>query len=525
MIKERTVDESSALLSNQDAALSSPDGCGNKKTSCSVEEEGRISNVFQLLGVTCFCFASAIFLHGTRVLIPLFIGRNVKNPAPFLGTVDMVAYSLQLLGLVISYFSDRCTARFGRRRPFIAVSGVMMIIACTMILLGIKYCLVWVTVCGNWLMTFAMSIANQANSALVSDITAKRRIGIAGGMTSLWTAVGGACGLVMVLTVSNLIIVCSVFCGCALVSLIIVMLCAKERQLSEDNEILIPLRGAKTLFQRLWIMAKDFVGSFLFSAKLFPDFFLLLLFHAVYTISAAPAAFGQYFLNDIMKAPNPLDISCYMTLIVLGLILITSPIFGAINDCLKRPRLVMIFGCVLRIASISVFFWAPNLYYFYFMESPLFGVFTSAVSSSEVAVTIAIMPLRDKAAQFFAELSLFELVSKMISSASIGLIMGMYSMDDQSSSDVSSSSSSDQIGPQLYSRKGYNIMYSIGIGAVVASLIVLLFINTGRGRRAQERMKEKVEKERQRILAEEEEKEVPTLAGSINGDDAVETNN
>ena len=38
----------------------------------------------------------------------------------------------------------------------------------------------------------------------------------------------------------------------------------------------------------------------------------------------------------------------------------------------------------------------------------------------------------------------------------------------------------------VYTREGYDIIYGIAIGCQVAALILILFVNTGRGRRAQE---------------------------------------
>ena len=39
---------------------------------------------------------------------------------------------------------------------------------------------------------------------------------------------------------------------------------------------------------------------------------------------------------------------------------------------------------------------------------------------------------------------------------------------------------------QVYTRKGYDIIYGIAIGCQLAALVLILFVNTGRGRRAQE---------------------------------------
>ena len=50
-----------------------------------------------------------------------------------------------------------------------------------------------------------------------------------------------------------------------------------------------------------------------------------------------------------------------------------------------------------------------------------------------------------------------------------------------------SASSSVPAGPeQVYSRMGYNVIFGICVGCQALSLLVILFVNTGRGRRSQE---------------------------------------
>ena len=56
--------------------------------------------------------------------------------------------------------------------------------------------------------------------------------------------------------------------------------------------------------------------------------------------------------------------------------------------------------------------------------------------------------------------------------------------DDPSSSLVSESGKNGVV--QVYTREGYDIIFGIAIGCQVVALVLILFVNTGRGRRAQE---------------------------------------
>ena len=76
----------------------------------------------------------------------------------------------------------------------------------------------------------------------------------------------------------------------------------------------------------------------------------------------------------------------------------------------------------------------------------------------------------------------------------------------------------------MYKRSGYVVMYSIGIGSMVLSLIIILFLNTGRGRRAQAGYDEELEKQamiQERLIkpeneSDDDEKLLASSLGTIN---------
>ena len=109
---------------------------GEKENGDAKEERGRVSNRLQLIGMTTFGFPASMILNGMGIIMPQFIGSAFKNPAIMLGTIIAVAYLLQLLGLAASYFSDRCTLRLGRRRPFILAAGIAVVVSAVTLIIG-----------------------------------------------------------------------------------------------------------------------------------------------------------------------------------------------------------------------------------------------------------------------------------------------------------------------------------------------------------------------------------------------------
>ena len=50
---------------------------------------------------------------------------------------------------------------------------------------------------------------------------------------------------------------------------------------------------------------------------------------------------------------------------------------------------------------------------------------------------------------------------------------------------------------QAYTRLGYNVVFGIGVACQALALILILFVNTGRGRRNQEEYMREVEEKQQ----------------------------
>ena len=374
------------------------------------EEKGRISNRLQLIGMTAFGFSASMVMMGMSVIVPQFIGRMFANPAIILGTITAVAHFLQLLGLAASYFSDRCTLRLGRRRPFILAAGALTVLSALMLIIGLSRRVVWLFVGGYWAMFLGLSIGQQANSALVSDLASKDRVGFAGSAQGLWFAIGGVIGLALLAVMRSLTIVCVVYIVSAVLSVALAMVCAREQPLSKDSEILRRVH-AESCCGRFWHSLREFFGSFLFSVRRFPDFFMMLIFRMLSMGTMAPLAFLQYYLRDTMGDTTPALTQSVFMLLTFGCTFIFSPLVGFLNDATKRPRLTIIFGCVISGFGLSVFLWAKTRALPVFLSSVALGTSISTVMASSFPVNVSVMPSRKNAAQYFAEFVLFQFVS------------------------------------------------------------------------------------------------------------------
>ncbi|KAI3460096.1 hypothetical protein Pfo_016759 [Paulownia fortunei] len=109
---------------------------------------------------------------------------------------------------LVGHFSDRCTSRFGRRRPFILAGAVSIIVA--VVIIGHSADIGWLFgdrgekkmravvafVIGFWLLDVANNMTQGPCRALLADLTGKdhRRTRVANAYFSLFMAVGNVLG-------------------------------------------------------------------------------------------------------------------------------------------------------------------------------------------------------------------------------------------------------------------------------------------------------------------------------------------
>ncbi|BAT81634.1 Sucrose transport protein [Vigna angularis] len=109
---------------------------------------------------------------------------------------------------LVGHMSDRCTSRFGRRRPFIFVGAVSIVIAVVIIayaadigwILGdtatYRPAAITVFIIGFWILDVANNVTQGPCRALLSDLTSKdpRRTRVANAYYSLFMAIGNILG-------------------------------------------------------------------------------------------------------------------------------------------------------------------------------------------------------------------------------------------------------------------------------------------------------------------------------------------
>ena len=321
------------------------------------------------------------------------------------------ALAALVIPLIVGALSDRCTSRFGRRRPYIATGVGINLIGLMLMAVGyliskpmeaspnssyfptllhflshpsfIVYALGYLTInLGN-------NIASAAYSGVIPDLVPIEERGKGSGFMALMSQLGtlfGAVGCGVLLkgapeTVKFLIV------AVALVAVALVtILGIRETPLSE--------RPAK-------IHWPSYIKSLWISPKKFPDFAWVWITRALVMLgfySVLP--FLNYYFIDVIRLENPDNAVAELT----GMILLTSSfsgIYGGIlSDKIGRKRVVYIANVMIAVISISFIFCRtiPQV----LAAGLIFGLGFGAYTSVDWALGTEVLPSKKNAAKEMA---------------------------------------------------------------------------------------------------------------------------
>jgi MFS family permease len=110
--------------------------------------------------------------------------------------------------------------------------------------------------------------------------------------------------------------------------------------------------------------------------------------------------FFQFFLKDIIRAPNPVEQTSYLIAIIIGAGVPTSLVAGALSDRHGRKPLVYLSGGLMALASVIFIFVAfqPSLA-FTFTVGALFGIGYGAYQAVDWALAVDVLPKGESAAK------------------------------------------------------------------------------------------------------------------------------
>jgi Na+/melibiose symporter-like transporter len=320
--------------------------------------------------------------------IAAIVGEQHKEA--WLGTILPVGAAMSMLITPIAgALSDRCRARWGKRRPFLLVGGLINIgflLACAPFGAGSN---VWGFMAMFVGLQFGCNWWGGPYAGLIPDIVPKEKAGQASGFQALNTALGTILGAVLGGMLSRSGSYHNVYfavAGILGLFLVITLLGVRER----------PNHAPATPFE-----IGEFVRSFAINPREHPNFYWVLITRAmicmgVYSISV----FFQYFLKDVVKAGDPVAATQNLMVIIIGMGIPTSIVAGQLSDRHGRKPLVYASGAVMAIA-VAIF--VPISFFptvaAAFVVGGLFGIGNGAYQAVDWALAIDVLPNGDDAAK------------------------------------------------------------------------------------------------------------------------------
>jgi len=342
--------------------------------------------------ITIFGFAlAALWSSLHSIILPLrlldFVAESQKNT--YLGLLTFTGLILAVaVQPIAGAISDRSGFSWGRRRPYILLGTIAVILFLPGIGFFGSYAALFIIYC---LLQVSGNTAQGPYQAFIPDLVPEGRRGLASGVKSLLEIVGGVAlvRLIGYFMGRYFIGEGSSWLWLALGALAIVLLGAmlatvltvKERPRSGSSQLpLLP-----TLYK-----------SFKIDVKASPDFVLFLISRLLILMALATLqTFALYFLKDVIGVANPAAVTAELLIAVgIGMIVAVYPA-GRLSDRIGR-RPVIVFSGLLGASGILVLFFSPSYGYIIF-GGAILGIATGTFMSSNWALATDLVPKGEEA--------------------------------------------------------------------------------------------------------------------------------
>jgi len=342
--------------------------------------------------ITIFGFALAALwssLHTIILQLRLldFVAEAQKNTYLGLltGTGLILAMAVQP---IVGAISDRSGFRWGRRRPYILLGTVLVILLLTGIGFCGSYLTLFITYC---LLQVSSNTAQGPHQAFIPDLVPEGKRGLASGVKTLLEFVGG---LAMVRLIAYLMdrylterggpwlgytlaILGIVLLGTMLVTILMV----KERPGTGDSKLsLLP-----TLYR-----------SFKMDIKANRDFIWFLLSRLLILMAFSTLQkFALYFLMDVVGITSPAAATADLLIVIGACMLVAVYPAGRLSDKVGRKLIIVSSGLVGALGMILLFF--SQSYGYIIFCGALLGFSFGAFMSTNWALATDLVPKGEEA--------------------------------------------------------------------------------------------------------------------------------
>jgi Na+/melibiose symporter-like transporter len=342
--------------------------------------------------ITIFGFAlTALWQSMHLIILPLrlldFVPEAQKNT--FLGLLTLSGLLLAMVVQPIAgAISDRSSFRWGRRRPYILLGGIVSLLFIPGISLAGSYAAIFAVYC---LLQASTNTAQGPYQAFIPELVPERKRGLASGIKVLLEILGGVVIIYPIAIFMDrysagegsqwLWLVLGILAVVLLGAMIATVITVKEP----------PVNGGR---HRTWLLATLY--QTLKDVWTNRDFFWflvsrLLIFMAFTTIQQ----YMLYFLRDVIGVTNPAEATVrFSILAVAGMLVVVYPA-GFLSDRIGRKPVIITAG-LLGAVGIAIIFLYQN-YNAILLAAGAIGVAIGAFNSSNWALATDLVPKSEEA--------------------------------------------------------------------------------------------------------------------------------
>ena len=309
-------------------------------------------------------------------------------------------------------FSDRTTSRFGRRRPWIIVGGLLTVVgllfmwrATSIPLLFLGYC--FVELFSNCVLA--------ALTATIPDQVPENQRGTVSGIYGLATSLGGILGAILAGQIFK-----STPTTAYVVMFLIVLVTTIPFALFLHDKALpkgyVPAFHLGKFLKNFWINPRkypDFGWAWLTRFIPFVGYFLGI-------------TYIFYYLEDVVKYPHALQGASTFSIVAAVVSLVSTLLGGFLSDRLKQRKLFVIVGmCVMAVAMLLLAFF--HTWIAVVAAAAVLGFGLGAYLAVDVAIVTLVLPSAKSRAKDMGIINIANTLPHSIAPVFAGFILGLTS--------------------------------------------------------------------------------------------------
>lgn len=391
-----------------------------------------------------YWFGLAYLWNGMHVIILpslllKFVPENLKNT--YLGFLTFIGLLLAMIVQPISgAISDRSASHWGRRRPLILLGTVLDFVFIAGLALSTNY---WMVFVNYFFLQLASNTAHGPAQGFIPDLVPEDRRGLLSGIKNLADIGGLIIGSLAAAhfmgssppnTLGALFSICLILFICVVITLTV----QEEPQVNRQRR---PLKES---------IVESIRQTFKIEYRRYPDYvwliasrFLILL--GIYAIQG----FAQYYIRDVLRAPNPEGFTGSLVAIIGIFVFLLSLPAGYLADRVGRKPLIYLAGFVAAAAAFVLQF--PRSFTGLALCGGFIGMALGIFLSANWALATDLIP-KEEAGKYLG-ISNLATAGAGATSRVIGPLIDIFNM----------------LRPNL----GYSFLFLIAAGVVLAGTILL----------------------------------------------------